>query len=326
MKAKANGNLRVVKKVFLSWILMVMIFFPILGYSQQADVASYPNRPITFIIPLPPGGASEIALRLLTRMAEKHIGQSIVPLNKPGAGLTIGVAELAKAKPDGYTIGFSAFGPMTVTPFLQKVSYHPVNDFIQILQFSTSNPGLIVPTDSPYKSIKDIMTHASQSSRKLTFGSVSIGLAPTIMKKIAQKDGVELVHMPFGSAGEAETALLGKHVDMVAGDFNPSFIEAGQTRLLAIWREERADEYPNIPILKELGYDIPCRLYFGVQVPKGVPEGIVKKIEDAFTKAIKEPEFIKGMKELRFPIFYRNGRDLNDYVAKSYEIYREFFK
>ncbi len=311
-------------KISFAWIVLAL-FFPIFGYSQQPDVASYPNKPITFIIPLPPGVASEVSIRLLITNAEKHIGQPIVPINKPGAGLTIGIAELAKASPDGYTIGFSAFGPMTVVPFIQKVPYDPINDFIQIMQFSTSNPGLVVRADSPYKSLRDIIAAARQG-KNLSFGGTASGLAPTVMRKIAEKEGVTIVHIPFASGGTAETALLGGHIDMVAGDFRSSLIDSKKTRLIVLWREEKAVEYPQVPLLSELGYDIPLRLFFAVQGPKGIPEGIVKKLEDAFTKAINEPEFIQGMKRLQYPIFYRNSHDLNEYLARSYELYREFFK
>ncbi|MEO0248500.1 MAG: tripartite tricarboxylate transporter substrate binding protein, partial [candidate division WOR-3 bacterium] len=250
---------------------------------------NYPTRPVTFIIPLPPGGNSELATRLMIRMAEKHLGQPIVPVNKPGGGLTIGIAEIARAKPDGYTIGFTAFGPMTVTPFLQKVPYDPVNDFRQIMQYGSFNLGLTVHADSPFKSLSDIVAYARRSQKKLTFGAVATGLNPTIMKKIAEKEGIEFAAMPFGSTGPAEVALLGKHVDMVVGDFSPAFIEAGQTRLIVLFRDERAEEYPQVPTLKELGYNIPCRVFMGVQGPKGMPEIAVRKLEDAFTRGMKEP-------------------------------------
>lgn len=324
MKAQAKQTSLLLNEIFWGWVVLAF-FFPISGYSQQADVASYPNKPIAFIIPLPPGVSSEVSIRLLLTNAEKHLGQPIVPMNKPGAGLTLGIAELAKASPDGYTIGFSAFGPMVVTPFLQKVPYDPINDFIQIVQFSTSNPGLVVRADSPYKSLGEIIAAARQG-KKLSFGSVAIGLTPTVMLKITEKEGVTITHIPFASGGTAETALLGGHIDMVAGDFRTSLIDSNKTRLIVLWREEKAVEYPQTPLLKELGYDIPLRLFFAVQAPRNTPEGIVKKLEDAFTKAIKEPEFIQGMKRLQYPIFYRNSRDLNEYVAKSYEMYGQFFK
>jgi len=302
-------------------LLLVTAYGP-----TQASELNYPARPVTFIIPLPPGGNSELAIRLILRQAEKHLGQTIVPINKPGGALTIGIGEIGRAKPDGYTIGFSAFGPMTVTPFLQKVPYHPVNDFKQIMQFGSFNVGLTVHGDSSFKSLGDLVAHARSSQKKMTFGAVAAGLNPTIMKKIAEKEGIEFTAMPFASAGPAEIALLGKHVDMAAGDFSPAFIEAGQTRLLVVFRDERSEEYPHVPVLKELGYNIPCRLFMGIHGPKGIPDSAVKKLEDAFTKGMKEPEFVKGMKELRLPIFYRNSKDLSDYVAGGYEIYKEFLK
>ena len=322
---KGRADVLGTRILFFSCLIPVLLILAS-GYSQGSEVVSYPAHPVTFIIPLPPGGASELAIRLILKQAEKHLGQPIVPVNKPGAGLTIGIAEIARAKPDGYTIGFSAFGPMTVTPFLQQVPYHPVNDFKQIMQFGSFNSGLIVYADSPFKSLQDAIAHARRSPKKLTFGSVAIGLNMTIMKKIAEKEAIELTPMPFASAGPAEMALLGKHIDMVAGDFNAAFIEAGQTRLLAMFRDERSDEYPQTPILKELGYNIPCRMFMAVQGPKGIPDGVVRKIEDAFTKAMKEPESIRGMKQLRFPIFYRNSEQLTEYLAAGYEIYKEFLK
>jgi tripartite-type tricarboxylate transporter receptor subunit TctC len=314
------------RRVFVFSCVIPLLFVTASGYVHGSEVANYPVHPVNFIIPLPPGGASELAIRLFIKGAEKHLGQPIVPINKPGGGLTIGVAETAKAKPDGYTIGFSAFGPMTVTPFLQQVPYHPINDFRQVMQFGTFNSGLVVYADSPFRSLPDVIAAARQSKKKLTFGAVAIGLNMTIMKKIAEKEGVEFAPMPFGSAGQAEIALLGKHIDMVAGDFNNTFIEAGQTRLLAMFRDERSDEYPQVPILKELGYNIPCRMFMAVHGPKGMSDAVVKKLEDAFTKAMNEPEFIKGMKDLRFPIYYRNSKQLTEYLVASYELYREFLK
>lgn len=325
MRLRVKKHSSVPATLSFSWIIIAFCLAGV-GYSQGVEGTSYPTRPINFIIPLPPGEASEISIRLLLSSAEKHLGQSIVPINRPGAGLTIGISEIARAKPDGYTIGFSAFGPMLVTPLLQKVAYDPVADFVQIMQFSLSNPGLVVRADSPYKSVKDLINQARRGPKKLTFGAIAVGLNPTIMQKIAKKEGVEFNHMPYAGVVQAEMALLGGHIDMASGDFSSSLLDAGKTRLLAIYREERADEYPQVPILKELGYDIPCRLYFGAQAPKGVPDAMIKRLEEAFTKAIKEPGFIKGMKELRYPIVYRNSKELNEFVARGFQTYKEFFK
>jgi len=326
MKRKIRMGFSKAKIGFCLWVIL-FLFFPTSGYSQESEVAKYPTRPITYIIPLPPGGNTEIANRLIIKQAEKYLGQPIVAVNKPGGGLTIGVAEIAKARPDGYTIGYTAFGPMLVVPFLQKLPYHPINDLKQIMQFGGFNAGLVVRADSPFRSLKDIVDYARQGAKKVTFGAVAVGLNAIIVKRIAEKEGVDFTHIPFGSAGEGERALLGKHLDMVAGDFSPSFIEAGQTRLLVLFKEDRSEEYPQTPILKELGYDIPCPMFQGVQGPKGIPDGIVIKIENAFTQAMREPAFIKGMKEsLRLPIIHRNSVELSSYVANNYGVIKKFLE
>lgn len=314
-------------KMFFSLFFIFALLFSEWGYPQEAEIAKFPTRPITFIIPLPPGGNSELASRLIVRLAEKHIGQPIVPVNKPGAALTIGVAEVAKAKPDGYTIGFSAYGPILFVPFLQKVPYDPVKDLKQIVQFGSFNPGIVVRSDSPFKVLKDLIAYARQNPKKLSFGAVAKGSNAATAIRIAQLEGVEINAMPFGSAGEAEIALLGGHIDMVSGDFRASFIDDGKTRVLVLFNEERSEEYLNTPILKDLGYNIAAPTFMGVLGPKGIPDGIVKKIEEAFTKAMKEPAFIKGMKEaFRYPIVYRNSNDLGDYVGHNYETMKIFLK
>ena len=147
------------------------------------------------------------------------------------------------------------------------------------------------------------------------------------MEQIAKKEKVQITHIPFKATGEAQTALLGGHILFAAGDFNYSLIEAGEARVLFLFREERAAEYPDTPVLKDLGYDYPFPTFICAAGPKGIPDGIVRKLEDAFGKAMKEPSFIKGMKEdLRLPIFYRGSKELSDYVANSYEVYGKMLK
>ncbi len=148
-----------------------------------------------------------------------------------------------------------------------------------------------------------------------------------IMEQIAKRENVQITHIPFKGTPEVQTALLGGHILFGAGDFNASLAEAGQIRILVLLRDERSAEYPKTPILKDLGYDIPCPMTVNVFGPKGIPEGIAQKIEDAYTRAMKEPAFIKGMKEdLLLPLVYRNHKDLTDYTNYNYEVYGKFLK
>jgi tripartite-type tricarboxylate transporter receptor subunit TctC len=312
------------------WVLLglsIAVFSaPLTGWAQE-DVSKFPTRPVSYIQPFSAGVPADIAMRLISKEAEKHLGRPIIVLNKPGAAGTIGVAAVAAAAPDGYTIGNTPHSPMFVVPHLEKLPYQPVGDFRMIMQFAAFNMGLIVRADAPFNSFKDLIAFARQNPGKLAYGTAGTNsMQYIIMEQIAKREKVQLMHVPFKATGDAQTSLLGGHIAFAAGDFNYSLIESGKVRLLLLFREERAAEYPQTPILKEVGYDFPVPTFICVAAPKGLPDAIAKKLEDAFTKAMKEPAFIKGMKDLRLPIVYRNSSDLNAYVAQNYETYGKMLK
>jgi len=298
------------------------------GFSQEEEVAKFPSRALTYIQPFVAGTPADLAMRLISKEAEKFLGQPVVVLNKPGAAGTIGVAAVATAKPDGYTIGNTPHSPMFVVPHLEKVPYHPVKDFRMIMQFAAYNMAVGVKADSPFKSFKDLIEFARQNPKKLTYGTTGTNsMQFIIMEQIAKREKIQLTHIPFKGTAEALAALLGGHVLFATGDFIYSLIEAGQIRLLLLLREEKAAEYPETPILKDFGYDLPVPTFICVAGPRGIPDGIVRKIEDSFTRAMKAPAFIKGMREeFRLPIVYRGSKDLGEYVAHNYEFYGKILK
>ena len=211
---------------------------------------------------------------------------------------------------------------MFIIPFLEKIPYHPVRDLRQIIQYSAPNFGVIVKADSPFKSFKDLIAYAHQNPKKVTYGTnAPNSISNLIMEQIAKKEGVQFTHIPFKASPEYQTALLGGHVLFTAGDFTFPLVEAGQTRILLFLLDKRSEDYPQVPILKDLGYDILVPVMFTVTAPKGIPDEIAKKLEEAFTKAIKEPAFLKGMRDLHLTIIYRNSREIADYVAHNYEIF-----
>ena len=306
--------------VGLSFILLIANR----GFSQEV----YPSRPVTFIVPFPPGSSTDLSYRMLTKETEKHLGQPIVVVNKPGGGGSIGVSAVATSKPDGYTFGTSPSGGfLAIMPYIEKIPYHPLKDIKYILQFAELNFGVTVKADSPFKSFKDLIAYARQNPKKLTYATnAPKSISNLIMEQIAKKEGVELTHIPFKGSADYQTALLGGHVLFTIGEFNYSYLEGGQTRVLLFLGEKHSDDYPQVPILKDLSYDIPCPVINGVAGPKGLPDEIAKKLEDAFTKGMKEPAFIKGMKDLHVTIFYRKGKDLTDYVAYNYELFGKILK
>ena len=310
--------------IFLS--LAFILLFTQTGIAQE-DVSKYPSKPITYVCPVPPGTGTDLSIRLIARELEKILGQSVVVVNKPGAALTIGTAAVATAKPDGYTIGFSGGPPLFFTPLLEKVPYHPIKDLRMVAQYGGFNFGVIVKGDSPFKGFKDLMDYARQNPKKLTYGSTGTNSMPHItMERIAKQENVQITHIPFKGTPESQTALLGGHILAAAGDFGVNLVDSGETRVVMLMKEEKSPEYPQVPIMKDLGYNLPYPMFIGVITAKAVPDAIVKKLDDAFVKAMKEPAFINGMKELRLPVMYRSGKELDAYVAQNFEYYSKLFK
>lgn len=307
--------------VYALSLVLSSMFFCVPAGAQGTEAARYPTRPITFVVPTPAGAEADIPFRMIAKEAEKLLGQPIVVVNKPGASMTIGIAAIATAKPDGYTIGHAGHPGMFFAPFMEKVPYHPVKDLKQIVQLGNMNIAVLTKSDSTFKTFKDVVDFAQKNPRKLTYGTSGTGTSAHVaMETIAKREGVQFTIIPFKGSPETQAALLGGHVLIAVGGFSHALVEAGQTRPLLFLAETRSPSYPDVPILRDLGYDIPAPTMLNVVAPRGVPEEIVKKLEDAFTRTMSEPAFIKGMKDLRLTVVYRNSAQLDEYVARNYEV------
>jgi tripartite-type tricarboxylate transporter receptor subunit TctC len=292
----------------------------------QEDVSKFPSKPITYIVPVTPGTGTDLSVRLIAKEAEKFLKQAIVVVNKPGGALTLGTAAIATARPDGYTIGFSGGPPLFLTPLLEKVPYDPIKDLRSIMQYGGFNFGVYVKGDSPFKTFKDLIAYARQNPKKATYGTVGVNGMPNIMmEEVAKREKVQITHIPFKGTSEGQTALLGGHTVFGAGDFNASLVEAKEIRLLMMLKDEPSAEYPGVPTLKEL-YNLPYPMGIMIITQKGVPDPIVKKLDDAFARAMKEPAFVSGMKELQLPVLYRSGKELDAYVIQSYNYFSKTLK
>ncbi|MBP1730970.1 MAG: hypothetical protein H6Q55_1399 [Deltaproteobacteria bacterium] len=325
---KGGNHMRRARTPSICIGVLLVVFFVLSqhAWSQQAD-SDYPTRPITLIVPQPPGGGTDLVYRLIAKEAEKYLGQPIVTLNKPGASFTIGIAAIASSKPDGYTIGYAGHPGMFVAPLVEKVPYHPVKDLRQIMQFGLINISVTVKGDSPFKNFKDIIEFARQNPKKLSYGSAGVGSFGHLgLSQMARREKVQITHIPFKGSPETQAALIGGHILVGTGDFNYPLLESGQIRLLLLIAESRSPYYPDVPIMKDLGYDIPAPTFFNIAGPKGLSDNVVKKLDDAFSKTMKDPAFIKGMKELRFTMFYRNGKDLDSYVAANFDAFAKLLK
>ncbi len=249
----------------------------------------FPDRPVTLIINYAAGGATDIAVRPLAKAAEKRLGVPIIIANKGGGGGSIGITELARVKADGYTIGTLTIGATIVVPMMQQVGYHPFRDLQYICGFGQYIYGIFVKSDSPFKSLKDAVQAARMNPGKITYGTMSPSIA-IALKLVELKENVKLTYIPFQSGAESSTALVGGHIHLCIGSVPDvmKFVESKEIRALAIAAEDRWPVLPNIPTMKELGYDIDITGWMAFGAPTGVPKERLDMYYNAFKIASED--------------------------------------
>ena len=290
-------------------------------FSLTAFAQSYPSRPVTFIVPWPPGGSTDLAMRSLAVIAEKHLGQRIVIENKPGVSGTMGAQALAQgAKPDGYTI---AQMPITVfrLPHMTKMAFDPVNDFSWIIHLTGYTFGVVVRADSPWKNWAEFIAYAKANPGKVTYATPGNGTSLHItMEDIALREGIQWVQVPFKGYAEGATSLLGGHVMAHADSTGwAEQVNAGRLRLLSTWGAQRTKRWPEVPTLKDLGYPIVSNSPYGLAGPKGMDPAAVQVLHDAFKKALEDPEYQKTLDKFDQEAYYLNSADYAALAKKTYE-------
>jgi tripartite-type tricarboxylate transporter receptor subunit TctC len=277
--------------------------------------AEYPDKPITLIVPWAAGGSTDQTARVLSKAAEKDIGQPIIVENKPGATTTLGMADLAKAKPDGYTIGVLSSSAYLVPLQGRQVPYDTLKDFSFISYYGDNLIGVAVLKDKPWKTLKDLIDDAKKNPGKIKYGTAGVGTTQHLTTESLQlQSGAKFVHIPQkGSAGSIP-ALLGSHVDFITEtSVWAPFVETGQVRLLAVTTPERVKGYPNVPTLQELGYKS-LRSIQAIIAPAGLPEDVRMRLETAFRKSLADKTFLDTMARLHMQVIDMPGAEVKKLV------------
>ena len=265
---------------------------PLLGPLGAAQAQGFPARPIKLVIAFPAGGPTDITMRVLADNASKILGQPVIVENKPGAGGTLPALQLQTSAPDGYTVGQIPLGVFRL-PYTTKISWDPVKDISYVLNVTGYAFGVVVPADSPLKTWTHFVAWAKANPGKLSYGSTGTMTSPHLtMELIAQKLGLELLHVPYKGSADLMQSILGGNI-MAAADstgFAPQ-VEAGKLRVLNTWGAQRLAKFPDAPTLKELGLDIVQNSPFGIGAPKGTPPAVVKRLHDAFKQAMEQENY-----------------------------------
>jgi tripartite-type tricarboxylate transporter receptor subunit TctC len=290
-------------------------------FASAVFAQAYPTRPVTFIVPWPPGGSTDLAMRALSVIAEKHLGQRIVIENKPGVSGTMGAQALAQsAKPDGYTI---AQMPITVfrLPHMMKANFDPTTDFTWIIHLTGYTFGVVVRADSQWKTWGELVAYARANPGKVTYATPGNGTSLHItMENIAQREGIKWTQVPYKGYAEAAQGLLGGHVDVHSDSTGwAEQVNSGRLRLLCTWGATRTKRWPNVPTLKDLGYPIVSNSPYGLAGPKGMDPAVVKVLHDAFKKALEDPEYAKTLEKFDQEAFYLSSDDYAALAKKTFE-------
>jgi tripartite-type tricarboxylate transporter receptor subunit TctC len=276
----------------------------------------YPSRPITLVVPFPPGGVADIVGRPFADALSRELKTPVVIENKPGAGGGIGMGLVAKAKPDGYTL-LLALSSISILPEADKVlgraSLYRLDQFMPIARLTADPTVLAVRADSPWKTLDEFIADARKRPGAITYGSSgNYGTMHMPMEMFAHTANLKLLHVPFTGGGPAVVALLGGQVDALST--GPStvlqHVKAGKVRVLASWGDHRLASLPDVRTLAESGYDAVFFQWSGLFSPAGTPEAVVTRLREAARVAAADPKFVNTLKTVETPVAYLDAPEL----------------
>jgi putative tricarboxylic transport membrane protein len=312
------------KKIATGLVLGLLLVSTVAGCANKGvmSASKFPTKPITILNSSAAGSPTDVLAREVARQAEKTLGQSMVVENATGGGGGVMMAKLLKEPADGYTIaGITAAQVAALQSELKKD--FKFEDFEFLVNVQNEPYAIAVNSDSPYKSIKEMMDFAKANPGKLKVGGQGTGSSlHLIMLQLADATGSKITWVPFAGGSESVTNLLGKNVDVIstAPATVNQYIEAGKIRVLAVTGEKRMDSLKDVPTLSELGFkDIQSTQYRGFFAKKGLPADVKSKIVDALTKATKEPTFKEYMAKNKQPDGYMGPDDFAKLAKKDFD-------
>jgi len=284
---------------------------------------NYPTKPITMVVPFPPGGVADTVARPVAEAMSRELGQSVVIENRAGAGGGIGMGYVAKAAPDGYTV-LLALSSITVIPeadvVLGRSQMYSLGSLRPVARFTADPTVLAVRADAPWKTVKEFVDDARAHPGKINYGSSgNYGTMHVPMEMLSQTAGIRLTHVPYTGAGPAVVALLGGQIQAVSS--GPAtvlqHVKAGKLRVLAHWGNGNLVTLPDVPSLKSAGYDAEYAQWSGLFVPAQTPEPVVQRLRAAARAAANDPKVKEVILKAGSPILYMDAPEFETYVKQD---------
>ncbi|KQT83858.1 tripartite tricarboxylate transporter substrate binding protein [Aurantimonas sp. Leaf443] len=283
---------------------------------------TYPDKPVTIVVPFPPGGATDTTARLMEAGMAKALGQTVLVENKPGATGSIGATEVAQSDPDGYRLMIASLGTFATNPYLQRnLAYDPIKDF-DLLTVAVRTPNVLVAAkQDPAKTVAELVERMKADPAGVTFASSGTGSSDHLTAALfMQAVGAEGVHVPYKGGSAAQTDLLGGHVDVSFQNLGAilGYVKAGELKALAVTSEQRHPLLPDVPTLSELGYPtVVVNSWQGVAAPKGLPTEVKAKLNEAIQASLKEPAAVSKFGELGFEVVGNSNDAFAAYLGEE---------
>ena len=290
------------KRLFIHGLLSLLVTVP-LGLTH-AQTPAWPSKPITLIVPFPPGGVTDLVARELAKHLSDALGQTVVVDNRAGAGGNIGTAVLAKANPDGHTLGVMTVSAMSIAPHIHKtLNFNPGRDFTPITNIVNTPGAVLANTKTPYNTLGEMIAAAKAQPNKITYASVGQGSLPhLIAEKLAADAGIKMTHVPYKGAAPAMQDLLAGVVDL---SFESSLTntvtnhQAGRLKVLATTGSVRVPILAQVPTVAESGYPgFVAQGWFGFFGPAGLPAPVVKRLNDIATQMLRDKAVVERFEKL----------------------------
>jgi tripartite-type tricarboxylate transporter receptor subunit TctC len=312
-------------RALLSALILVLALVSVVPAAAQ----QYPERPLTIVAAYPAGGMVDIVARPLAEGMKRKFPKGVAVLNRPGGGGSVGMAEVAQAKPDGYTVILAPVSTLVIHPQLNELPYKTPDDYQPIINTIAFYPLLVVREDAPWKTIHEFVNAAKASPGKLRVGSPGEGTGSHLsLEQLMAAAGFKVTHVPFSGWGESSPALLGGHVDAVVaqpGEVKP-LVEGKKLRSLVVFQQKRHEVFPGTPTARELGWDAGLGTWFVLTAPKGTPPAVVQYIHDAAKVAMDEPAFVTLMKSRAVDIEYKNGEKSRADLWQEHKAYGDLLR
>jgi len=292
--------------------------------SHAAD--NYPSRPISIIVSYPPGGGVDLVGRLIARSLEATLGQPVVVENRPGAGSVIGTSAVTRSQPDGYTL-LVADPALIINPsFMQSVPYNVKRDLVPISTVTVSPLVLVVPNNSPIRTLSDLTAAGKSSEKGLNFASAGLGTTPHMAGELLKaRTSSNLVHIPYKGSGPAMTDLIAGQVDFAFATQPAAAQYIGTNRLhgLATTGLERSKRLPDLPTISETVPDFNVQFWTALFAPAGTPQPILDKLNEGVKRALQDPEALRTLEAAGENPVYMSLQDAAAFVEKEEQMWKK---